>query len=243
MKKIIGMVAALALVFGFAKPILAEEEKEKGTEFSVEVAYFSQYIGPFGATYYDKGVVQADLGFVHPSGFHVDVWGSYSSDGGWNSDFGDELDLIVGVTKTLGPIEIDLGAAYYDLLKVGKLDSEDVYGATLKVSAPETLLGLTPFVAVEVDFPYGEGGVLYQAGISRSFLEHFEASLLANGHNGAFGIKSELVSSARASLSASFELVGIEIKPEVSYQRGFGGDDGMAEESLFWWGVKVAKTF
>jgi len=243
MKKMVGLVVAVVLsLFGFMNPTLSAEE-EKGMEFSTSVGYFSQYVGPFGATFYDKGVVQADVSLAHSSGLHLTVWGSISADGGWNSDFGDEVDLIVGFTKVLGPIEVDLGGAYYDVLKVGSFDGEDIYAATLNVCAPEVFLGLTPFAVVEVDFPYDKGGLQYQAGLKRSIGGIFEVGVLANGHNGAFGVEPELISSVRTSLTATITLGKLEVSPEVHYQWGFGGTEGMTEEKLFWWGVNACLNF
>ena len=199
-------------------------------------------------------VIQAKAGVVHSSGFHVAAWGSFSPDGWWNNDFGDEIDFNAGVTKTLGPVEIDLGGVYYDILKVGTFDEEDIWGLTLNVSVPEAFWPVIPFLNIELDFPYEDGGLLYQAGIKHPFgwigagnivffTNLFEAEILINGHGEGFGLDAELVSSARASFSANFDFGQFKLSPEFHYQVGFGGDDGMAEDNVFWWGLSATMTF
>lgn len=239
MKKLGVFVAVLGFTVGFLLTAPAAAEEAEGLSFTPSVSYWSKYVGPYGATFYDKGVVQGEVAIEHaPSGAHLTVWGSYSPDS--EENFGDELDLIAGVTRTVGPAEIDLGVAYYDVVQVGNFGGDDLYALTLSVAFPELVAGLTPCVSVEADFPYADGGLSYKAGVSRKFFEILEADVSVGGHDGAFGLEPELVSFARGTLSATFALGKLEIAPQVNYQLGFGGDEGLAEENNFWWGVNFS---
>lgn len=246
MKKILLAVLVVATLFFSVNSNAAEELK-----FSValDAAYYSNYVGEIsGNVSYDNPVFQQSVTFTHnSSGIYAQIWNSYSPKDGANSDFGDELDYIVGISKEIKGFTVDAGYAFYDLHKIGHIEG-DLHAIYLNVDAPE-IHSVIPYLQLEVDYPTDreilEGGVLYRAGL-KHFVKIVEQAidldLSIAGNDGAYGYVPDLISSGKLKVSTTFNVWRLEVSPEVNFQKilGHTEDGGNIASSKTWWGITAS---
>jgi len=249
-KTVIGL--CLMSFFGFATTAQAEV-KVSG---SLDIAYYSDYIGAIsGQNIYDHSVFQQSLlvNFA-PANIYAMVWSSYSPRGGFDSDFGDEVDWVIGITRSYFGVDFDLSYTYYDLYDIGDNDG-DLHGIFLVMDFPQ-IISLNPYLKIECDIPFDneilDGGLTYRFGASYdlefsetfgSRIVTFDASIA--GHDGAYGTEPELISSGKLAISTTFNLWKVNVTPEVSLQERFDKnvENGGMTQSKVWYGIKCCLPF
>ena len=251
MKNLIVVLAVLAMASIFSVPAMAQEEGgERMFSFGFETGAYSKYVDELsGYRILDEPVVTAFAEINHGSGAYLAVEGYKSLNG---EDY-DEVNLYVGFSSEAWGSLWEVGYAYYQ-----EYELHGIYAST-QLTRFE-FWGFTPFVDVEVDIPdndeAGDGGFLYRVGLLTSvpvFEQEIDLSFSVAGHDGAWGTRSELVSSAKIAASTTITLVEevAEIVPEVSYQKRLGyAPAGEEDESAggmtnneFWMGAKVVFYF
>lgn len=246
MKKILLAVLAVATLFFSVNSNAAEEPK-----FSValDAAYYSHYVGEIsGNVSHDNSVFQQSVTLTHnPSGIYALVWNSYSPKGGVNSDYGDEVDYIIGFSKEIRGFTVDAGYAFYDLHKIGHTEG-DLHALYLNVDAPE-IHSIVPYLKVEINLSTDkdilEGGVMYRAGIKHSIeiaKQTIDLDLSIAGNDGAYGYVPDLVSSGKLGISTTFRVWKLEITPEINLQKVLGHteEDGGIAGDKAWWGTSIS---
>ena len=250
MKRVV-VILTTVLVFGAAVSY-AKDLEFHGT---LEFGSFSQYVGgTSGATFFNKPVFQQSFELnTKPLGLYVKVWNSVSPKGGWNSDFGDEIDYILGIRRSLGKgWDIDVGYAFYDLHKVGQIkgDLHAVYGW---LGFPKVLDLVRPFLYMEQDIPTDKnilpGGLCYRLGVYATpeiwkrqpvYLE-----LSVAGHDDAFGSTSEAISSTRFTVGIPLGIWKLVFTPKINFQKRLGRpiDEGGLTKDKIWGGLSLSYSF
>ncbi len=252
MKKFL-VVWAIVLMFLFpVSYVQAEDSRFKAT---LDFGYFSHYIGGVnGMTLYDHSVFQQSLTLSDTlSGLYIKLWSSYSPKGGFNSDFGDEIDYIIGIYRTFydGKLGIDMGYAFYNLYDVKNTEG-DLHAIYLNVNLPE-VYKIKPYLSVEADIPEDkeimEGGLIYQAGAKYDLNlpeslkgQKLNLNLSFGGHDGAYGTRPEIISFARIGIATVFKVWKIDIIPVINFQKRLGykvEEGGMAEDKV-WYGINFS---
>lgn len=211
---------------------------------------YSKYVGCLsGAMFHDEAVIQSSITLTHnPSGLYGNLWGSYSPEDGFDSDYGDEIDYIAGINQDLGPVNIDVYYAYYNCYQLDRHGDGDVNAIGATVTFPEVWM-LTPYLEVEYDWVVGtseENGVMYRLGGSFSPIENLTADISVGGHGEIYGTCNEVASFARLSISYDLELVeGLILTPEVNFQKrvGYSEDNGGLTDDVIWGGLTVSYAF
>ena len=130
MKKFSVILVGVFMLLFSAAIAQAEEARLKA---NLDFGYFSRYIGGVNdKTLHDHSVFQQSIKLADtPTGLYFQIWSSYNPKGGINSDFGDEIDYIVGIYRNFydGKLGIDMGYAFYNLydLKNTEGDLDIIY--------------------------------------------------------------------------------------------------------------------
>lgn len=232
--------------------------------FDYNVSWYSRYMGnSFGLDiFHGKGGVfqQSITANFWDSGFYVGAWNSYSSKGGFNSDFGDEgINYYAGYTRKAQGITLDLSYWYYHLIDL-KENDDDVHAFVLKVSFPD-FSGITPYFYQEVQFPVASGGLekgyMYNLGISYNwnlpkFLENQKKQIISFdlrivGNDGVAGFDSGLITHGRLDISTAFQFGKIIVIPNVHVQIMSGDQNGniedVADGNKVWFGLRMKYSF
>ncbi|MCD4704597.1 hypothetical protein K8R66_00810 [bacterium] len=231
MKK--SIILSLAVFMIFTASLFAE------LNGVLDFGYKNVYVAGSGAVLYDNPVFQQDLILNGPYGLYGIFWSSYSPEKGINSDFGDEVDWILGNSQEIWKLGFDFSYVYVNAWNINSTEA-DLHIFTLKVDFPE-IFCINPYLVLEKDIPFDEdilpGGSIYKLGCSYEgcLYREFTFDLFIAGHDGAFGLDAEVVSNVRVTLNTVFNWHNLEIVPEINYQKSFK-DDGLAEDK-FWWGV------
>ncbi|MBU1102435.1 hypothetical protein KJ853_02150 [Patescibacteria group bacterium] len=249
MRKLVSFVFVLMLGAVFAQTVVAAEK-----QFSADanLAFVSKYIGGMsGSTAFNDFAIQPSFTVTHNrTGIYGRAWTSYSPQGGYNSDSGDEVDWYLGARKEVSGFVLDAGAFYCDVQKFFNIQG-DLYGLYLNIDFP-SFKGLTPYLYLEGDGSVkdAEGGYLYRAGLRYGFspapkLPSFGVDVSVAGHDGAYGSRPELVSSARASLFSTIKWKGAGISPQINFQKrlGYSPEEGGLTNNEFWYGINFSYQF
>lgn len=249
MKKYLVSIVAGILVLCSFNNLFAEEMKFSG---SLDIGYFSHYVGWPGTTVYDDSVFQQSIGAtLDPLGLYVKAWSSYSPKNGFNSDFGDEIDYIIGIYQKFGKIGVDVSYTFYNMYNMNNTTG-DLHALVLHIDSPEILF-VKPYLTLENDIPVDkeilEGGFIYRAGVKYNInlpkSQIIDLNVSFSGHDGAFGKRTETVSSAKLAISSTFQLWKVAITPTVNFQKRLGykpRDGGMTEDKI-WYGVNCSVPF
>ena len=251
MRRFAGILLVL-LMLGF--PFLAYAEGEKiQIRGDLEFGFYSQYIGSVtGSTIHDKPVFQQSFKLsVEPLGLYTKVWNSYSPKGGWNSDYGDEVDYVIGLRRRIvGEWNIDFGYAFYDMYKMGQIKG-DLHGLYAGLDFPK-IYQLSPFLYVEWDIPTDreivKGGVVYRAGLCytpKILKQPVNLEFSIAGHDNAYGYRAEFISSSRLSLSTPVKIWKLDLTPKINFQKRLGHyvrEEGMTEDKI-WGGLTLSYSF
>ncbi len=224
---------------------------------SLDISSYSHYIGgTTGQALFDHSVIQGSIKIQTEApgdyGIYSKLWCSYSPKGGFDDDFGDEVNYAAGFWKIFRGLTFDLSYWYYDLIEINK-SKGDLHAIYLAVDFPDCYK-ITPYVCIEKDLPTDkdilDGGLLYKTGarycLPADILgKSIDLNLFAGGHDGAFGKDPETLSYGRIEISTTFKTLRVTLTPVVKLQKGFGDEpkkDGMAEDK-FWAGIILSRPF
>ncbi|GEM_PF-4549160 len=141
-----------------------------GADFLINSRLQSQYIAGNGAVFHDKPVIQSDLLVSFQNGAYADIWHSSSLKFD-NPNLGpdDEIDLMLGWTKSFRLVTLDVGALYMNFadLKTSRGDGILPY---LEISkTPQGKKSISPYVRFQPAFPvsgeYPQKGYYAAAGL------------------------------------------------------------------------------
>ena len=251
MKKcLVFLVVIFMFVCSFNSNLFAEDVELHG---SLNVGYFSHFVGGLtGAVIYDDPVLQQSVGItVESLGLYTKVWSSYSPESGFNKDFGDEVDYIIGIYRKIGKVGCDISYAFYNMYDMDDTTG-DLHALALHLDLPEILF-VNPYLTLEQDIPVDreilEGGFMYRAGVRynaslpKSQVIVLDVSL--GGHDGAFGKRPETISYAKLAVSSTFRLWKIDVTPMINFQKrlGYKVRGGGATESKIWYGLNCSLSF
>jgi hypothetical protein len=125
-----------------------------------------------GAKLSDDFALQTDVFALFPSGFYVDLWFSKSFAKTSATNFGNEVDLGFGYSKTWNGWGFDAGVAYFNEPHLSKLGDGDIIYSHVRITH-EIFAGVTATAAWEnyANMPGTEidGGNLYGFTFSRNF--------------------------------------------------------------------------
>lgn len=248
MKKGLLILVSVAMAIFSAGFVYAE--KDSLFSFDTSASFYSQYVGGLGgAVFYEGFVIQPSFTASHnPSGLYVNLWGSYSPQGGFDSDYGDEVDYIAGINYDVGPVNIDVYYAYYNCYKLSEHNDGDVHAIGTILTFPE-VWKLEPFITAEYNFVRGvseENGLMYQVGANISLVENLSLGVSVGGHSEIYGTRTEVASYARCSLSYEINLMeDLVLTPELNFQKrvGYSESNGGLTKSLAWGGATLAYSF
>lgn len=250
MKKI--SILFLAFVFLFVVSVFPAFAKEGAIVTGYfNTGIFNKYVCS-GALLHEHTVIQPAIGIAYePFGFYAEVWGSYSSRGGWDSDAGDEIDYTIGWTPEYKGFKFDVGYSYFNLVGL-KNTTGDIHDFFVSVTAP-AIYGITPSVNLDFNLPQDkhilEGGVVYALNLEvepEIFGQAVNIKGTAVGHDGVYGAEPELVSSLNLRLATTIAILdNLELTPEINFQKKIGKDvdDGGSSKDLIWLGAKLSYAF
>lgn len=258
MKKIVFVVLMTAYVALPAVAAAAEKEKFSiGGNISTSVT--GAYIDKLsGETLIDNAVTQLSIELSSSSGIYLIAEQYYDSRDDGRSF---ETDFYLGIEKEIGRYlieSIDIGYYFSDMKDSGA----DFHGPYLLVDFQD-VFGIIPYLEFEQDISTREeeieGGFLYRAGLKRTIEsvgnlnQPIDIDVSIGGHDGAYGYRPETVSSGRITISTTFVVWrGIEIIPEINYQRRLGHsgqvmEDGeevpggiIRDKDKIWGGIKIS---
>ena len=146
-RNLVSVLAGILVFFCSFNNLFAEDLKFNG---SLDVGYFSRYISGFnGMTVYDDPVFQQSIGVtVEPLGLYIKAWSSYSPKSGFNNDFGDEVDYIIGIYRKVGKIGCDISYAFYNVYDLDDT-AGDLHALVLHLDLPEVFSGHTQYMVLK----------------------------------------------------------------------------------------------
>lgn len=219
---------------------------------TLKTTYGTDYLGSFtGSVIYSSPVVQSSLTLEH-RGLYLTAWGSYSASGGWSSDYGDELDLIIGYTQTFADrkLTIDVGYMYEDLVGIGN-SSGNLHG--LYCSLTRTSGKFQPFVSLLYEHPTDKdvlpGALLYRFGVKRTIRvkgQPVNAKLTIFGHAEAYGLSHEPISAATVSLASDVKLSRFTtLTPQLTFVKRLDRENsngGLTQDAVVF-SLTLTRTF
>jgi hypothetical protein len=246
--KMIFLVALMAMVS--SATISLAQENDRLFSVDVSTSAYSQYVGSLsGANFFDEAVLQPSITLTHnPSGLYANLWGSYSPEGGFDSDYGDEVDYIAGINRDIGSVNVDFYYAYYNCYKINRHSTGDVQAIGTTVTFPE-ILKIQPFVEAEYNFVKNasdENGLMYRIGGRVSPIENLSLELSAGGHSEIYGTRNEVASFVRCSLGYEIALAeNLTLNPEINFQKrvGYSEKNGGFTDDVIWGGATFAYSF
>lgn len=113
MKKLTALL--VALIISAAVRAYAEDYQPSG---KISVIIWNQYLGGTAAVARKAPVLQTDLYLQLPHGFYLEPWISTDFNRNFANDFGKEIDWNVGWAGKIDGFGLDLGASYFDLVRL-----------------------------------------------------------------------------------------------------------------------------
>jgi len=150
----------VVLLIGVTGVVFADDSYEEiSVTFSSRI--YSKYLGSYtGRVCDDDPSLQNDLFITLPKGFYLEIWNSIGLDGtGLSSDYGDELDYLVGWSGKLEEINLNIGIAYIDCIDLFESPRGDLILPYLEINKEFDVSEkhcLTPYLGFE--FPFSAKG-------------------------------------------------------------------------------------
>lgn len=231
-------VALFLFAFGSLGSVMAAETKKTGWATDLEIATASQYIcGVSGFKALNSWAVQPTFRVTNlDTGLFGEAFASYGFKG-FNTNLATEASLTLGGIQKAWGVTFTEKLTYDDLVKIGTLNN-DLIMLSVNADFPQ-VFGLDSHLLVEADWGTGdlEGGVTYQAGVSRTF-ENVIAKLPligafnVGGNDGPYGFKPQFISYTRETISTEVKVLGTTFVPQFSAQQK-KGHDGIASDA-YW---------
>ena len=249
--KLLLLVIILMLMVLIPAAVLAEEcppsDNRNKLIGEIGMDFYSRYVcGTSGGVAYNRPVVQGNVKFsLEPLGLYAKFWGSGALTQNGGNHFSNEIDLIVGIARTIWKFRVDVGYAFYDMHPQfrGRGDLHAVLGT---ISFPSRII--EPYITIEYDIPTDkktlEGGLIYRVGLSKPFGLRKNLLLISDlslgGNDGAFGFRPDPISYARGGLTLCwFPWKNFSVSPQIYYQKRLGhhpSNGGIARDA-FWGGI------
>lgn len=233
MKKCAVISVFLVVFFGYIQYSFADEQS---WNWALSVDFQSQYIGGLaGSTIVSKPVAQPSLTVDYDSYF-ANAWLSLHADDPFFVREGDQLNLSLGKNWSLLGIKNTTSVIYFDLFPLNTLQG-DLFAINDVMRFP-VILTWSSALTVEWEMPKDEevleGGLLYKAEIFRDFFLG-EVKITGNfsfgGHDGAYGLESEVISFVRGTISSPRTTENFVISPTLMLQWG-GKKDGLTDDQI-----------
>jgi hypothetical protein len=228
MKKTLALVALMVLT-GVSLAVAADQT----SDWSASVDSKTKYVGGVtGILIVDGPVTQSSLTKKWDD-YSVNVWASLHASDPTRLRKGDEIDVSGTRSRMFGSVRHDSSILYYDLYPLDRLRG-DLFALRDVMTFPK-VLGFTPMLLVEADIPQNKevlpGGFMYVVGASRDVSiggHRLGLNLAIGGHDGAYGLKPEPVSFARATVSLPIHFGSTIVTPSLMLQKG-GREGGAAQ--------------
>jgi Bacterial protein of unknown function (Gcw_chp) len=117
----VSVKAGEAYIASHKEPVTAEEEEESWWSASLSFAWDSQYMFRGVDVLGGDDLIHTTLEF-EAHGFNLGVWFAE----GLNADY-NELNVFLGYTHSLGPVDLSGGYIYYRFPKSGDVDTHELY--------------------------------------------------------------------------------------------------------------------
>jgi hypothetical protein len=160
------IVSALLLFLPLSRPTIADEQANPTVSFWLKG--FTQYIGPQGAVWHPKSLIQGETKVIWPGekvSPYIKIWQSFGlDDSDLSSNDADETDYTVGLrflADLLGTdVNVDAGVNVFDTYDLLKLTKSDIYNPYIEFSKDfDVAKGqtLSPYLKFSPYFPmYGD---------------------------------------------------------------------------------------
>lgn len=138
-----------SILFAVMMILIATNHANALGNFSME--YHSRYLLNNGAIASEKPVIQSTIFLELPKGFYgLGFWSAGLDDPNFNSNFGDEIDVLAGWSQSFGKFNVDIGGGIYALYDIQKL-RDDFYTSycNLSYSLRSERHGFKPYVYYE----------------------------------------------------------------------------------------------
>lgn len=216
-------------------------QDESVWKWSGSIDVLTRYIGCVaGSTNSTKSVLQPSLTLYHGN-FHANVFMSMHDPARFRE--GDELDISVGYAWFVGKVKNDMTFYYYDLYPLSALRG-DLFAISDTMSFPK-FAGWNSSLVLEYDIPTDKellpGGFFYKADVYREFSvkeKMIIGSIAVGGHDGAFGLKPEVISFVRGTLSLPIPIKSVVISPSIMLQ--WGAKEGGIADNQTVLGISMA---
>lgn len=220
---LVKLLGCIAVSLGSMTTCFAQDKLEWNWSGSLDVR--SQYIGGMtGSTMVTESVVQPSITLSHGS-CYANAWMSMHAIDPVNIRKGDEVDGSAGCAWSMGVIKNDFTLLYYNLYPLST-SRGDLFAVRDTLIFPK-LAGWNTSLALEYDIPENKhvlpGGFLYKAEYYREIpIEEKKvvASFAIGGHDGAYGLKPEVVSFVRGTVSMPIAIKSVIVSPSLMLQWG-----------------------
>lgn len=215
-----------------SNPASAQEE-EASDPWSVDatVAVVSDYRFR-GISLSDKDpALQTELYLTHESGLYVGFWGSTMADNG-----GDNIEMqpSIGFARTIGPVDIDISAAWYLYPGVSSWNYLEFYSTASVPAGPVTL-------GIEADYAPAQKNLGDEDNLYLAMTASAPLGILPISLNGSFGFEDGALADKKRdwSLGISGELAGFELGAAY-VDAAHHGHDPLADPTVV---LSIKKSF
>ena len=248
----LGRAAFLTLATLAGLPFLARADEPPPVAATLQAGVFGKYVWGNGITWWDGVVEQGSATVSAPRiGLYGRAWLSYSHDGGFNQDFGDEADYTVGWNGKVagGKVGIDASYTFVDFIPIGKVEG-DIHQLDLSATLPK-LGPIEPSVVLDAylstDDALTDGGFSYAVGGTyvhelKGPVRSFAIAANAGGHDRSFGAPGRALSRLRLGVTADVPLGRAVLQPSLNLQKSVGGDEDFSRDHA-WAGLNLLVSF
>jgi hypothetical protein len=199
----------------------AQSQAEGDVKLSFNSAIKSSYVGGQVPVRIYEGSVAQNSVTASRKGTYAFLWVSSPLDGGWNQNYGSEIDLGFGHDFALSQSwRLDVGYTYYNLTPLENTKG-DLHALSAQIYA--TAGSVRPFLRLEQDVPQNPsvlpGGFSYKLGANWSDPSGIQIQGALFGHGRLFGSPAEALSAGRLDVSKGFESDGISWRLGVALQQ------------------------
>jgi hypothetical protein len=227
----------VAGVFSSTRSVFAAEENS-GQHWTRVTDLRSKYVGGMtGARIVDEPVIQPSMTLNHEN-CYANVWASLHMADTSHVRKGDEIDFSGGCSVSWGSVRHNLSLTYYNLYPMNSVYG-DLFGVKDAMVFPK-IAGFTPSLSLEWDIPENRailpGGVVYKAEFARDVSvggNRAIGTVAFGGHDGAYGVKREVVSFVRLGIAWPLRAGSTSVTPSLMLQHGMGRGGMAGNEVLF----------
>lgn len=243
------IVCLLAVCVGGVAAEDAQADKKFVMTGYLTMDTYSSYVDKVSGEALHNGPVIYPHLFIaaEPLGAYMSI-GLYSNFKGFNKHAANSLEYAIGIEREIGIIKLDAGYGYSDI----KSSKGDVHYFYSTMEFRELLNKATPYLSLELDLPVKkeilEGGFMYRIGGKypvKIAEQTIDIDLSLAGHDGIYGYRPEKISAARLTLSTLFKVGGLELTPEINFQKhlGYSSENGGIAKDKIYGGLNLVLSF